>query len=299
MYRTLPGLENCKIMRTAYAIEYDCIDASQLKPSLEFKKIQGLFASGQINGSSGYEEAAAQGLVGGINASRYILGKDPLILHRSDAYIGVLIDDLLTKGNHEPYRMMTSRAEYRLLLRQDNADLRLTPTGHEIGLISDERYEKFLDKRRKIEEEISRIERVIVKPTAENNAVLEKYKTPPIKTGARLSDLLKRPQLNYEKLSPLDPNRPEIPKEIGAQAEIEIKYAGYIHQQKKQVEQFKKMEEKLIPPGIDYQNIHGLRLEARQKLADIQPESVGRASRIAGVSPSDISVLLVYLEQLK
>ena len=299
MYHTLPGLENCKIMRTAYAIEYDCIDASQLKPSLEFKAIKGLFASGQINGSSGYEEAAAQGLIGGINATHYILGKEPLILHRSDAYIGVLIDDLITKGNHEPYRMMTSRAEYRLLLRQDNADARLTPMGHEIGLISDERYEKFIDKWKRIQDEISRIESIIVKPSAENNAVLESFGTPPIKTGARLSDLLKRPQLNYEKLAALDPDRPDLPKDIGAQAEIEIKYAGYINQQKKQVEQFKKMEEKLIPPGIDYSSIHGLRLEARQKLADMQPESVGRASRIAGVSPSDISVLLVYLEQVK
>ncbi|MBQ4347905.1 MAG: tRNA uridine-5-carboxymethylaminomethyl(34) synthesis enzyme MnmG [Firmicutes bacterium] len=299
MYRTIPGLENCQFTRTAYAIEYDCIDASQLKLSLEFRDIAGLFAAGQINGSSGYEEAAAQGLIAGINAAKYIRGQAPLILRRSDAYIGVLIDDLTTKGNREPYRMMTSRAEYRLLLRQDNADMRLTPIGYEIGLISEERYARFLEKKAALEAEIKRLESVIVKPDAKTNELLLSLGTTAIKTGARLSELLRRPGMSYEKLAPLDPARPALEGDIGELAEVEIKYSGYIEKQQKQVEQFKKLENKIIPPEMDFNSIHGLRLEARQKLSAIRPESVGRAGRIAGVSPGDIAVLLVALEQYK
>lgn len=299
MYRTVPGLEHCEITRTAYAIEYDCIDATQLKLSLEFKDIAGLFSAGQFNGSSGYEEAAGQGLVGGINAVQYIKGKEPLILQRSDAYIGVLIDDLITKGSKEPYRMMTSRAEYRLLLRQDNADQRLMQKGYEIGMISQERYDRFLEKEEKVAQEIKRICGVMVTPTAEVQAFLEKYKSTPIKSGVKLSDLMKRPELNYEKLAEIDANRPTLTYDVQEQANIQIKYEGYIRQQLKQVGQFKKLENKLLPEDIEYEEVKGLRIEARQKLTAVRPISIGHASRITGVSPADISVLLIYLEQMR
>lgn len=299
MYRTVPGLEHCEITRTAYAIEYDCIDATQLKLSLEFKDIAGLFSAGQFNGSSGYEEAAGQGLIGGINAVQYIKGKEPLILQRSDAYIGVLIDDLITKGSKEPYRMMTSRAEYRLLLRQDNADQRLMQKGYEIGMISQERYDRFLEKEEKVAQEIKRICGVMVTPTAEVQAFLEKYKSTPIKSGVKLSDLMKRPELNYEKLAEIDANRPTLTYDVQEQANIQIKYEGYIRQQLKQVGQFKKLENKLLPEDIEYEEVKGLRIEARQKLTAVRPISIGHASRITGVSPADISVLLIYLEQMR
>ena len=299
MYRTIPGLENCEITRFAYAIEYDCIDATQLKLSLEFKDFPGLFSAGQFNGSSGYEEAAAQGLIGGINAVHYIQGKEPLILQRSDGYIGVLIDDIVNKGTREPYRMMTSRAEFRLLLRQDNADQRLTPIGHEIGLISDERYEALREKERLVAEEIERVHGVTMGPSEAVLAVLERNKTAPIKNGARLSDLIKRPQLTYDALAEIDPERPELPADVREQVNIQIKYAGYIDQQLKQVEQFKKLEGRLLPDDLDYETIQGLRLEARQKLNLVRPQNLGQASRITGVSPADISVLLIYMEQMK
>ncbi len=299
MYRTIPGLENCEITRFAYAIEYDCIDATQLKLSLEFKDFPGLFSAGQFNGSSGYEEAAAQGLIGGINAVQYIQGKEPLILQRSDGYIGVLIDDIVNKGTREPYRMMTSRAEFRLLLRQDNADQRLTPIGHEIGLISEERYEALREKERLVAAEIERVQGVTMGPSEPVVALLERYNTAPIKNGARLSDLIKRPQLTYDALAEIDPERPELPADVREQVNIQIKYAGYIDQQLKQVEQFKKLEGRLLPMDLDYETIQGLRLEARQKLNLVRPQNLGQASRITGVSPADISVLLIYMEQMK
>ena len=297
MYQTMSGLENCEFTRPAYAIEYDCIEPDQLKSSLELKTINGLFFAGQINGTSGYEEAAAQGLIAGINAAQKIKGKDPVILDRSQAYIGVLIDDIITKGTQEPYRMMTSRAEYRLLLRQDNADLRLTEIGHDVGLISDSRYEKFLEKKKKIYKEIERLENTIVSPTAKVNEFLKKNNTSEISTGAKLSDLLKRTEITYDSLKEIDVERPEIDTIICREVEIMVKYDGYIKMQERQVESFKKMEKKLLPEDIDYSKISGLRLEARQKLNKIKPYSVGQASRISGVSPADVSVLLVYLEQ--
>ena len=299
MYRSVKGLENAKIVRNAYAIEYDCIDARQLKPTLEFKEIEGLFSCGQFNGSSGYEEAAAQGLVAGINAARKIQGKDGIVIDRSEGYIGVLIDDLVTKESHEPYRMMTSRAEYRLLLRQDNADLRLTKLGHEVGLISDERYEALLEKERMIEEEIERVNHTNVGNTKEVQDLIVSYGSTPLISGSSLSELIRRPELNYELLAPIDKNRPELPEGVKEQVNINIKYDGYIKRQKRQIEQFKKLETKLIPENIDYNEIKSLRIEAKQKLSLMKPASIGQASRISGVSPADISVLLVYLESMK
>ncbi|MCM1252435.1 MAG: tRNA uridine-5-carboxymethylaminomethyl(34) synthesis enzyme MnmG [Clostridium sp.] len=299
MYRTVPGLEHCKIVRNAYAIEYDCIDARQLYPTLEFKNVKGLFSGGQFNGSSGYEEAAAQGLLAGINASLTILGKEPVILDRSQAYIGVLIDDLVTKENREPYRMMTSRAEYRLLLRQDNADLRLRKTGYEVGLISKEQYEKTLYKEHLIEKEIERLKSTVIGASKIHQEFLASHNSSSLKTAVTLAELMCRPELSYEVLSEIDTERKPLPEDVIEQVEIEIKYEGYIERQMRQVEQFKKMEKKLIPADLDYNDVKSLRLEARQKLIAYQPVSVGQASRIAGVSPADISVLLVYLEQKK
>ncbi len=298
MYRTVPGLENCKIVRNAYAIEYDCINARQLYPSLEFKEVKGLFSGGQFNGSSGYEEAACQGLVAGINAAMEILGKDPLILDRSESYIGVLIDDLVTKDNREPYRMMTSRAEYRLLLRQDNADIRLRKKGYEVGLISEEQYQYLLKKESLIQKEIERLKKVSVGANKEIQAFLEAHGSSTLKTAATLAELICRPELSYEILAEIDKEREELPADVIEQVEIEIKYEGYIIRQKRQVDQYKKMEKKKIPETIDYDDVPSLRLEARQKLKQFKPISVGQASRISGVSPADISVLLVYLEQI-
>ncbi len=299
MYRTIPGLERCEITRFAYAIEYDCIDATQLKLSLEFKDYKGLFSAGQFNGSSGYEEAAAQGLIGGMNAARYIQEKEPVILQRSDGYIGVLIDDLISKGSKEPYRMMTSRAEFRLLLRQDNADQRLMPIGHEIGLISNERYQALQEKEALVALEIERVKSLTIAPHAKTLEILEQYESTPIKSGVKLSDLVKRPELDYEKLAPIDEARPQLPADVREQVNIQIKYEGYIGQQLKQVEQFKKLENRKLPENMDYKSIQGLRIEAKQKLDAMQPTSLGHASRITGVSPADISVLLIYLEQQK
>ena len=299
MYRTLPGLENVKIVRNAYAIEYDCINPNQLYPSLEFKKIKGLFSGGQFNGSSGYEEAAAQGLIAGINAAMSIIGKEPLILDRSESYIGVLIDDLVTKENHEPYRMMTSRAEYRLLLRQDNADLRLSKKGYAVGLISQERYDWILKKEQLIQEEIHRIENLTIGANKEVQALLESFGSVPLNKGISLAELIRRPELNYECLAPIDKERPELPEDVIEQVNINIKYDGYIKRQIKQVEQFKKLESKKIPEDFDYHDVNSLRIEARQKLKTYQPVNIGQASRISGVSPADISVLLVYMEQMK
>ena len=295
MYRTVPGLENAHIVKNAYAIEYDCINPIQLSSSLEFKNIKGLFSAGQSNGSSGYEEAAAQGIIAGINAAMKIKGRKPLVLKRSEAYIGVLIDDLLTKETKEPYRMMTSRAEYRLLLRQDNADLRLRKYGHEVGLVSDEDYEKTLLKEKQIAEETERLSSTFVGETETVNRLLESYCTAPLKGGCSLADLIRRPELSYEIIAPLDENRPVLPRDTAEQVNIQIKYEGYIKRQMRQVEQFKKLETKMIPEDIDYDKVGSLRLEARQKLKAYRPASIGQASRIQGISPADISVLTVYI----
>ena len=295
MYRSVAGLENAKIVRNAYAIEYDCIDARQLKNTLEFKNIEGLFSGGQFNGSSGYEEAAVQGLIAGINASRKIQNKEGIVIDRSEGYIGVLIDDLVTKENKEPYRMMTSRAEYRLILRQDNADLRLTKLGYEIGLIDEERYKHLLKKEREIEEEISRVEHTNIGTSKDVQNILIKYESTPLTSGTTLAELIRRPELNYDILAPIDKSRPVLEKSVTEQVNINIKYNGYIKRQLRQVDQFKKMENKKIPDDIDYEDVKSLRIEAKQKLMQIKPSSIGQASRISGVSPADISVLLVYL----
>lgn len=299
MYRTVPGLENAKIVRNAYAIEYDCIDARQLKNTLEFKNIEGLFSGGQFNGSSGYEEAAAQGLLAGINAARKLQGKNGIILDRSQGYIGVLIDDLVTKESHEPYRMMTSRAEYRLLLRQDNADLRLTKIGYEVGLIEEERYRKLLEKEKMIQKEIKRMNHTHIGTSEEVQCFLKLYESTPLLSGITLAELIRRPELNYECLAPIDKEREKLPCDVAEQVNINIKYEGYIRRQQKQMEQFKKLENKVIPEKIDYEKIPSLRIEAKQKLDEIRPASIGQASRISGVSPADISVLLVYLKDFK
>lgn len=299
MYKTVPGLEHVRIVRNAYAIEYDCINAIQLKSSLEFKKIKGLFAGGQFNGSSGYEEAAAQGIIAGINAAQYVKGKEPLILDRSESYIGVLIDDLVTKESFEPYRMMTSRAEYRLILRQDNADIRLTKYGHDIGIISDERYERLQNKIKLIDEEIERVKGVNIGTNEQVQKLLLENGSTELLTGVTLAELIKRPELSYELLAPIDKHRPELPWDVRQQVNINLKYEGYISRQLRQVEHFKKLENKIIPEGLDYYEINGLRKEAMQKLDKFNPRSIGQASRISGVSPADISVLLVYLESYR
>ena len=296
MYRSVPGLEHAKIVRNAYAIEYDCIDARQLKPTLEFKSIDGLFSGGQFNGSSGYEEAAAQGLIAGINAARKLQGKEGIIIDRSQGYIGVLIDDLVTKESHEPYRMMTSRAEYRLLLRQDNADLRLTKIGYEVGLIDEERYQNLLEKERLIKDEIDRVEHTNIGTSGGVQEVMKSWGSTPLNSGTTLAELIRRPELSYEKLADIDEQRPELPYDVEEQVNINIKYDGYIKRQMRQVEQFKKLENKKIPEDINYDEIKSLRIEAKQKLNAIRPASIGQASRISGVSPADVSVLLVYLK---
>ena len=295
MYRSVPGLENAKIVRNAYAIEYDCIDARQLKPTLEFKNIEGLFSGGQFNGSSGYEEAAAQGLIAGINAARKLQGKEGIVIDRSQGYIGVLIDDLVTKESHEPYRMMTSRAEYRLLLRQDNADLRLTAIGHEVGLIDEKRYQNLLKKEEQIAQEVDRVNHTNVGTSEKVQQLLDSYGSTRLTSGTTLAELIRRPELSYDKLKKIDEDRPDLPWDVAEQVNINIKYEGYIKRQMKQVEQFKKLENRKIPENIDYNEIQSLRIEAKQKLSQIRPASIGQASRISGVSPADISVLLVYL----
>ena len=295
MYRSVPGLEHAKIVRNAYAIEYDCIDARQLKSTLEFKNIEGLFSGGQFNGSSGYEEAAAQGIIAGINAARKLQGKEGIVIDRSQGYIGVLIDDLVTKESHEPYRMMTSRAEYRLLLRQDNADIRLTKIGYEVGLIDEERYQKLLEKERMIDEEIRRVNHTNVGTSDKVQEVLKNYGSTPLTSGTTVAELIRRPELSYEKVKEIDTDRPDLPADVIEQVDINIKYDGYIKRQMRQVEQFKKLEKKKIPEDIDYDSIKSLRIEAKQKLNQIRPSSIGQASRISGVSPADVSVLLVYL----
>ena len=299
IYRSIVGFENVKIMRNAYAIEYDCIDPLDLKASLEFLKVEGLYGAGQFNGTSGYEEAAAQGLIAGINAARKVQGKEPLILDRASSYIGTLIDDLVTKGCSDPYRMMTSRSEYRLLLRQDNADQRLTPIGHEIGLISEERWQHYLHKQELIEQERKRIEKLTFDPSKELNEMLESRGTAPMETGAHASDLIRRPQVSYKDLEPFDTERPKLPDEVTEQVEIQIKYEGYIQKQLIQVEQMRRLETRKIPEDINYEEVRGLRLEAIEKLQRIRPHSIGQASRISGVSPADISVLLIYMESCK
>ena len=298
MYHTVPGLENAKIVRNAYAIEYDCIEYGQLLPNLEFKNIKGLFSAGQFNGSSGYEEAAAQGIIAGINAARFVQNKESIILDRSQAYIGVLIDDLVTKESHEPYRMMTSRAEYRLLLRQDNADLRLTKIGYEVGLVSEERYKYVCEKEKLMEEEVKRLENYKVGAARENQEILEKLGTTPLKTATTLGELIRRPELNYDLIKELDKDRKELPYDVIEQVNINIKYNGYIERQKKQVKNFKKLENKKIPEDFDYKKVKSLRIEAVQKLEFYRPVNIGQASRISGVSPADISVLLIYMEQM-
>ena len=299
MYRTVPGLEHVKIVRNAYAIEYDCINSRQLNATLEFKKIKGLFSGGQFNGSSGYEEAAVQGFMAGVNAAMEVMGREPYVLDRSQAYIGVLIDDLVTKENHEPYRMMTSRAEYRLLLRQDNADLRLMKIGHEIGLVSDEAYERLLWKEKAIDQEIERLEKAVIGANERVQTFLEAHGSTPLKSGSTLGELVRRPELDYFVLAELDENRPELPEDVAEQVNINIKYAGYIKRQKQQVAQFKKLESKRLDPDFDYSEVPSLRREAVQKLNLYKPLNIGQASRISGVSPADISVLLIYLEQLR
>ena len=297
MIRTVPGLEQAVIVRNAYAIMYDCLDPMQLKASLECKFIRGLFSAGQSNGSSGYEEAAAQGLIAGINAARLLRGQEPVVLKRSEAYIGVLIDDLVTKENTEPYRMMTSRAEYRLLLRQDNADLRLTELGHKIGLISEERYQKLLKKKEQIEAETERVKRTVIAPTEQVQQLLKKQGSTPLKSGITLAELIRRPELGYEILKDVDPERPPLDREIGEQVEISVKYEGYIARQSAQVEHFLKLERRRIPADLDYEAVGSLRIEARQKLEKFRPETLGQASRIAGVFPADVAVLQVFLEK--
>ena len=299
MYHTVPGLENAKIVRNAYAIEYDCIEYGQLLPNLEFKNIKGLFSAGQFNGSSGYEEAAAQGIIAGINAARYIQNKESLVIDRSQGYIGVLIDDLVTKESHEPYRMMTSRAEYRLLLRQDNADMRLTKIGYEVGLVDKERYDYVCKKEKLIDEEIERLENYKIGAAKENQDILESLNSSPLKTATTLAELIRRPELNYDLIKPLDHERPKLSDDVREQVNINIKYKGYIERQKKQVENFKKLENKKIPEDFDYSKVGSLRIEAAQKLDFYKPISIGQASRISGVSPADISVLLIYMEQNK
>ncbi len=299
MYRTVPGLEHVKIVRNAYAIEYDCINSRQLNATLEFKKIKGLFSGGQFNGSSGYEEAAVQGFMAGVNAAMEVMGREPYVLDRSQAYIGVLIDDLVTKENHEPYRMMTSRAEYRLLLRQDNADLRLMKIGHEIGLVSDEAYERLLWKEKAIDQEIERLEKAVIGANERVQTFLEAHGSTPLKSGSTLGELVRRPELDYFVLAELDENRPELPEDVAEQVNINIKYAGYIKRQKQQVAQFKKLESRRLDPDFDYSEVPSLRREAVQKLNLYKPMNIGQASRISGVSPADISVLLIYLEQLR
>ena len=299
MYRSVPGLEHAKIVRNAYAIEYDCIDARQLKPTLEFKTIEGLFSGGQFNGSSGYEEAAAQGLMAGINAARKLQGKEGVVIDRSQGYIGVLIDDLVTKESHEPYRMMTSRAEYRLLLRQDNADLRLMKIGYEVGLINENRYQKLLEKEEMINREINRVNHTNVGTSEKVQQLLDLYGSTRLTSGTTMAELIRRPELSYEKLRDIDEERPELPWDVEEQVNINIKYEGYIRRQMKQVEQFRKLENRKIPEDIDYDQIQSLRIEAKQKLTEIRPASIGQASRISGVSPADISVLLVYLSAAK